>query len=204
MNIGEGSGQARPCPGLHVNAQIAGNIIGWIHVLVREDATALLESLLVYPNQPCNGYARRLVREAVARILAARIKTIEVYTLNRDEGDDHPWQHLLNAPPNTTGEVTLLTTPPVHLQARADAYGPTSSESEPRADRPDSNALTRPVGVTALRSGARPPAVVTATQLRHRRQSQSWSQLFAKPRLDQSAASAGKRTVPGPPRIRTY
>jgi GNAT superfamily N-acetyltransferase len=95
-----------------------GAVVGWIHLLIRQDNVALLESLFVLVTERHQGYARRLVRQAIVRAAAARIEILEVYALDRDLGNDALWGHLLKAAPNASGQVTVFTTPPVVLSAK--------------------------------------------------------------------------------------
>ena len=95
-----------------------GKFVGWIHLLIRQDGVALVESLFVYAHRRDRGYARDLVREAVNRASRAGIETLEVYALDRDEGNDELWGHLLRRLPNTAGEVRLLTSGSRDLHAK--------------------------------------------------------------------------------------
>jgi len=97
---------------------INGKIVGWIHLLVRQDGVALLESLFVHPDKRGGGYVRQLVREAINRAFRDTVQTLEVYALDRDEGNDQLWEHILKTPPNTSGEVVLSSSPGSPLKAK--------------------------------------------------------------------------------------
>jgi len=62
----------RAPPQIHepIAGTVEGRTVGWIHLLVRQDRIGVLESLFIHPEERDRGYARELVRGAIARAKA--------------------------------------------------------------------------------------------------------------------------------------
>jgi len=69
-----------------------------VDVLRRDDETAIIEELAVYPRYQGCGYGRKLVRAAVASAQRAQLPILEVFALEREPKAVSFWRHLLGAP----------------------------------------------------------------------------------------------------------
>jgi ribosomal protein S18 acetylase RimI-like enzyme len=85
-------------------------LVGSVDVLLRDDQTAVIEQLAVYPLHRKHGYGQRLVREAVASAQRAQVPMLEVFALEREPKAVSFWRHLLKVAPNIEGHLVLLGT----------------------------------------------------------------------------------------------
>src|SRR5579864_4091290 len=70
-------------------------IVSWIHLMIRDDDVALIESLFVHVDRRDNDYARLLTREAIRRTRSLGVENLDVYALDCDIDNDALWEHLL-------------------------------------------------------------------------------------------------------------
>jgi GNAT superfamily N-acetyltransferase len=89
---------------------VGGTLVGCVDALQRVDEIVVVEQLAVHPQHRGHGYARRLVREAVASARRARLSTLEVFALEREAKAVKFWRHLVRAAPNMDGHMMLLGT----------------------------------------------------------------------------------------------
>jgi GNAT superfamily N-acetyltransferase len=87
---------------------VDGALVGSVDLLKRDDDTAVVEQLAVYPDHRRHGYGRRLVREAVASARRAGLPMLEVFAFQREIKAIEFWSHLLRAAPTLEGHGVLL------------------------------------------------------------------------------------------------